>query len=89
MARYRRLWDTYRFAGFRPQYTVFGIFGDPKARVIRLVRRGKKRRAECAALFIIPSTTERSEGFGTSPAGTCGFTWRWRSDVWTAEGARK
>lgn len=89
MARYRRLWDTYRFPGFRPQHTVSGIFGDPKARVIRLVRRGKKRRAEFAALFIIRSTTGRSEGFGTSPAGTCGFTWRWRSDVWTAEGARK
>ena len=52
MARYRRLWDTYRFPGFRPQHTVSGIFGDPKARVIRLVRRGKKRLVECAALFI-------------------------------------
>jgi hypothetical protein len=76
MARYRRLWDTYRFHGVRPQHTVFGIFGDPKARVIQLVRRGKKRRAECAALYIIPSTTARSEGFGTFPAGICGFTWR-------------
>src|SRR6476661_1036374 len=43
--RRRRLWDTYSFAGFRAQPTVRGIFGDPKARVITLRRRSKKRRA--------------------------------------------
>jgi hypothetical protein len=37
--RHRRLLDVYRFAGFRPQATVRGVFGDPKARVITLVRR--------------------------------------------------
>jgi hypothetical protein len=89
MERYKRLLDTYRFPGFRPEQTVSGIFGDPKARVIRLVRRGKKRHAERAVLFIIPFTTGRFEGFGTFPAGTCGFTWRWRSDGFIAEGARK
>jgi transposase len=39
--RHRRLWDTYSFAGFRPQPTVRGIFGDPKARIIALKRRSK------------------------------------------------
>ena len=43
--RLRRLWDTYSFAGFRAQPTVRGIFGDPKARVVTLTRRSKKRRA--------------------------------------------
>src|SRR6266571_5583410 len=40
--RSRRLWDTYSFPGFRPEPTVRGIFGDPKARVITLKRRSKK-----------------------------------------------
>lgn len=35
----KRLLDAYRFAGFRPLEQVPGIFGDPKARVITLVRR--------------------------------------------------
>src|ERR1700681_2609340 len=43
--RSRRLWDTYWFPGFRPEPTVRGIFGDPKARVIILKRRSKKRLA--------------------------------------------
>jgi transposase len=41
MRTHRRLHDAYRFAGFRPTATVRGIFGDPKARVLRLTRRGK------------------------------------------------
>ena len=40
--RQRRLRDAYAFPGFRPQPTVRGVFGDPKARVITLVRRSKK-----------------------------------------------
>src|ERR1022692_2726896 len=39
--RQRRLWDTYTFLGFRPQPTVRGVFGDPKARIITLARRAK------------------------------------------------
>lgn len=38
----RRLADTYTFPGFRPRQSVQGIFGDPRARLIRLSRRGKK-----------------------------------------------
>ncbi len=41
MLKHRRLWDTYRFPSFRANSTVQGIFGDPKARVICLHRRGK------------------------------------------------
>jgi len=39
--RSRRLSDTYWFPGFRPEPTVRGIFGDPKALVIGLKRRSK------------------------------------------------
>jgi hypothetical protein len=89
MARYRRLWDTYRFPGFRPEHTVSGIFGDPKARVIRLVRRGKKRLVVFVALFIKRFTTARREEFGTFPAGILASTWRWRFEEWLAEGAKR
>ncbi|MEW6168879.1 MAG: hypothetical protein AB1651_14460 [Pseudomonadota bacterium] len=44
--RARRLTDAYTFPGFRVLRTVRGVFGDPKARVVTLVRRSKKR---CAA----------------------------------------
>ena len=36
-------WTLYAFPGFRPQSTVRGAFGDPKARVIALVRRANIR----------------------------------------------
>jgi len=38
----RRLADAYRFPGFRTLQRVRGIFGDPHARLVMLVRRGKK-----------------------------------------------
>ena len=43
MGKQRRLQDAYRFAGLRPLATVRGVFGDPKARIVVLVRRRKKR----------------------------------------------
>lgn len=55
----RRLADTYRFPGFRPSSTVHGIFGDPKARVVRLLRRGKKRAVGSVDAGRGPSTTTR------------------------------
>jgi hypothetical protein len=41
MRKQRRLEDAYRFIGFRPDPKVRGIFGDPKARIVQLLRRGK------------------------------------------------
>jgi len=68
---------------------VAGIFGDPKARIIRLVRRGKKQLVVFVGQFITRFTTARPEEFGTSPAGMLAFTSKWRSDEWIAEGARR
>jgi hypothetical protein len=48
---YCALWDTYSFCGFRSEPTVRGIFGDPKARVIKLNRRSKKQRVGAAVAF--------------------------------------
>src|SRR5260370_29733441 len=60
--RRRRLWDTYWFPGFRPQPTVHGIFGDPKARVITLNRRSKKRAAGAAVMSRWAGTTGKFGG---------------------------
>jgi hypothetical protein len=68
--RRRRLWDTYSFIGFRAEPIVRGIFGDPKARVITLRRRSKKRRADVAAGSRWAGTIARSARCGICPAGT-------------------
>jgi hypothetical protein len=89
MQKYKYLWDIYRFPGFYPEHTVCGVYGDPRARVIGLLRRGKKLFVGPVAKHTIPSTTEKSVGFETSPVETCGFIWIWRSAEWIAQGVRK
>ena len=41
VGRARRLVDVYRFPAFRPRAAVGGVFGDLKARIVRLERREK------------------------------------------------
>src|SRR5882724_3452642 len=72
--RPRRLWDTYRFPGFRPHPIVTGIFGDPYARIIRLVRRSKKRPVEPADGPRAAGTTAGGGASGISPAAISGST---------------
>ena len=71
--RSRRLWDTYSFPGFRPEQTVRGVFGDPKARVIALKRRSKKRLVVVAVTFRWGGTTARSAVYAISHAATLGY----------------
>ena len=66
--RPRRLWDTYRFLEFRPRPIAIGIFGDPHARVITLIRRSKKPPAEPAAGCSGAGTTANRAGCAISPA---------------------
>src|SRR3989337_128904 len=87
MRKHRRLHDAYRFPGFRPASTVRGIFGDPKARILRLKRRGEKLCAVSVERFTAPSTTTGTAWFGISPAGTPGCTWRSPSGGSCANGA--
>src|SRR5216684_70706 len=54
MGRARRLVDVYRFPAFRPRAAVRGVFGDPKVRIVRLERRGKK-------LCVEPAVGPRTE----------------------------
>ena len=73
--RKRRLWDTYAFAGFRPEATVRGVFGDPKARVITLVRRSKKQAAVSVARGRQVGTTARRARCETCRAAIRGSIW--------------
>src|SRR2546427_13143127 len=82
--RRRRLWDAYSFPGFRPQPTVRGIFGNPKARVITLNRRSKKRPAAVAITSRWVGTTERSAACAIFRAATLGYFWNWRYGGWGA-----
>src|SRR2546428_13040167 len=75
--RRRRLWDTYWFPGFRPQPTVHGIFGDPKARVITLNRRSKKRAAGAAVMSRWAGTTGKFGGCVSFRAAAHGDFWVW------------
>jgi len=83
----RRLADAYRFAGFRTLETVQGLFGDPQARLITLVRRGKKHSAGPAAPCTLAGTTGDADGRGICPAGTTAFTWIWRYGAFSVGGA--
>ena len=82
MRKQRRLEDAYRFIGFLPEPKVRGIFGDPKARIVRLVRRGKKRTAEPVGGVNELFTTARPVEYATSPVATLGCTWSSRCGEW-------
>src|SRR4030065_2749913 len=83
-----RLLAAYRFPGFRPLEEIHGIFGDPKARVVTLVRRSKKQSALPAAGRIRVGTTARRAGCAISPAAIRGFIWRSRFGAYAAEAVR-
>jgi hypothetical protein len=57
MAKLKRLLDIFRFPGFVPRPKVRGVFGDPRAVVISLQRRRKKRSAGSVDRFFVPTTT--------------------------------
>ena len=66
---------------------IKGIFGDPKARVIRLQRRQKKQYAGVVERCIEASTTRRRVEYETCRAGMYGYIWKWRFGVFSAAGA--
>jgi len=74
----KRLRDAYCFDGFRPLEEVRGIFGDPVARVVTLVRRSKKQSARSAASHTSAGTIEQLAEFAIFPAATHGSIWRSR-----------
>jgi hypothetical protein len=82
-----RLPDAYRFPGFRPEPIVRGFFGDPKARIVSLRRRQKKRPVAPVANPFEAVTTESRGKRAICPAATPASTWSSRFDGFTAIGA--
>lgn len=87
MREKRRLLDEYRFPGFRPKADIKGVFGDPKAWVIRLERTQKKQYAGVVAHHIGATTTRRCDGYGIYPVGMHGYIWRLRLGEYCAGNA--
>lgn len=82
--RARQLADAYAFPGFRPLRSVRGVFGDPKARIITLVRRSKKRCAASADERTAVGTTAARGGCAICRRAITASIWSSRSGVWTA-----
>ncbi len=89
MEKKRKLLDEYRFPGFRPRAGVHGVFGDPKARVIRLERRQKKRSVDVVEKHTEAITTRRFGGYEICPVGMHGYTWKWKCGEYYAKGAER
>jgi hypothetical protein len=89
MRKHLRLSDTYRFPCFKPKQTITGIFGDPYARVVKLIRQGKKLFAASAGHLAGLFMTGRPKGFATFPAATPASTWNWRYGASSAGGAAR
>ena len=79
MRKTRRLTDAYRFVGFTPQQMVVGIFGDPKARVIKLNRVEKKHVVRNAERSIMVFMTARCAVSAIFHAVTPGSILSWKS----------
>src|SRR5271168_632517 len=76
LTKTKRLRDSYRFPGFHPALIISGMFGDPRARVIRLTRRSKKRCAEFVAGYKVGGMTANCARSGIFPQETCASTFR-------------
>ncbi|MDP2815083.1 MAG: hypothetical protein Q8O19_00205 [Rectinemataceae bacterium] len=88
MRKKRRLLDEYRFSGFRPRAEIKGVFGDSKARIIRLERRQKKLYAAPVSgsdeVFTIVGHGE----FGICPAEKSESFWRSNHGEFSARDAK-
>ena len=84
MGKRGRLLDEYRFPGYRPRADIKGVFGDPRARVIRLERVQKKRCVVVVVQFTGATTTRKCGEYGICPVGMRGFMWRWGFDGYGA-----
>jgi len=89
MRKKLQLRDAYRFPGFRPSAAVHGVFGDQKARVITLTRRGKKRSAATAARFITSGMTAKPSAHAICPAATREYTLKQKYGEYSAGSAAK
>ena len=78
----------FSFPGFRSRSRLQGIFGDPHARLVVLVRRKKQPCAPAVGPGTAPSTTARHAGCGIPMprAGVC--IWHLSNGEWPARAVR-
>jgi hypothetical protein len=88
-AKRLRLRDAYRFPGFRPIEEVRGVFGDPHARIVTLVRRSKKRYAAHADEYIATGTIASFAARAIFRLAACVSSWSSRCAASIAAGAAK
>ena len=74
----KRLLDAYRFPGFRPDPELVGVFGDPRARVVRLWRHLKKTLVIVADRSALAGTTTSRGAYGICLADHIAFIWNWK-----------
>ena len=74
--------------GFRACSRLHGIFGDPHARLVTLVRRKKQPSAPAVGRGIAPSTTARRAGCGIPMRRAGVSTWRLNNGGWPARVVR-
>jgi len=89
MRKRRTLSELYQFPGFRPKRTVYGIFGDSNAWIIKFIRRGKKLFAASAVQHIGPLEIVETVLSVTSPLVTPGSTSNWRFVASSVAGVAK
>jgi hypothetical protein len=89
MRKRRYLSDLYHYPGCKPKKTIHGVFGDPHAYVITLVRRGKKLHVGYAVLFTELIDLARYGWFAISPLEAPEFISNWRFETSSVEGAAK
>jgi hypothetical protein len=89
MRKRRTLSDLYGFPGCKPKTIIHGVFGDSHARVIKLVRRGKKLLAGYAAPSIGRTVHGKPGWFGIFRVAVPEYISNWKSGMSSVEGAAR
>ena len=89
LSKRKRLLDAYRFVGFRPIEWMQGVFGDPRARVITLVRRSKKQLAVPAVEYTAAGTIAHNDVCAICPVEPIGSIWSSKFGECFAETAKR
>ena len=87
MPKNKRLVDAYRFPGFTPLLILKGIFGDQKARVIKLTRTKKKQCVPVVVFHRQVFTIAKNDEYETFPVATPESIWILKSVASSVGGA--
>jgi hypothetical protein len=88
MKRVPTLSVLFSFPGFRARSRLRGIFGDPHAWLVTLVRRKKRRCVRVAGGGIAPSTTAGRVAYGIPTPRAGASIWRSNNGGWPAHTVR-